>query len=341
MKSLLTLLLSILFASSVMAQQTIDVHCHNVLPEFVEFLEGHGASMEETFPLPYWDAEAHLRFMDEAGIGRAVLSMPAPQPYYGDTDESRRIVRCCNKASARLKALHPDRFLFCASLPLPDVEAAVEEAVYALDILGADGIKLATNSRGLYLGDPALDTLMSVLNERQAVVILHPHKPVPANEDLIASVPLAAYKYPAETTRTVLDMIVHNVPARYPDIKFVVPHCGSFLPLALPRIKAIHRAMVAKGIMGKIDWKGNLQNLYYDLAGNPTPEVVRILLTITTPDHLLYGSDYPYQPAGTLIGNLKRLRTWLSEEETLATHVDGIFKGNALKLFLKDKIDNQ
>lgn len=40
---------------------------------------------------------------------------------------------------------HPGRFLFCAALPLPDVAASIGEAVYALDTLKADGIKLATN----------------------------------------------------------------------------------------------------------------------------------------------------------------------------------------------------
>ena len=150
----------------------IDVHCHNIFPEFTEFLERHGAAMKETFPLPQWDIDTHLEFMENAGIGKAILSMSAPQPYYGNTDECTRIVRFYNEASARLKSDYPGKFLFCASLPLPDVEAAIKEAVYALDTLGADGIKLATNSRGQYLGDPALDTLMSVLNERHAVVIL-------------------------------------------------------------------------------------------------------------------------------------------------------------------------
>ena len=107
------------------------------------------------------------------------------------------------EACARLKADYPGKFLFCASLPLPDVDAAIKEAVYALDTLGADGIKLATNSRGQYVGDAALDTLMQVLNERHAVVMLHPHKPSPVNDGIIATAPLAVYEYPAETTRTV------------------------------------------------------------------------------------------------------------------------------------------
>lgn len=316
-----------------MAQQTIDVHSHNVLPEFTEFLERHGAAMEETFPLPKWDVNSHLEFMEDAGIGKAILSMPAPQPYYGDADECARIVRFYNEASARLKADYPDKFLFCASLPLPDVEAAIEEAVYALDTLGADAIKLATNSRGQYVGDEALDPLMEVLNKRKAVVILHPHKPSPVNEGIIATAPLAIYEYPAETTRTVVNMITHNVPARYPEIRFVIPHCGSFLPLAVPRMKMVHPAMLAKGLMNSIDWEANLKNLYYDLAGGATPEVIKTLLTITTPDHLMYGSDYPYQPAAVLTGNMNKLRSALKSDDMLAPHIDGILWSNAYKLF--------
>ena len=62
------------------AQNVIDIHCHNVLSEFRALLDRHDASLEETFPLPEWSVEAHLKFMDEAGIGQSVLSMPAPQP---------------------------------------------------------------------------------------------------------------------------------------------------------------------------------------------------------------------------------------------------------------------
>ena len=337
MKSIFVFLTSILSMVSVMAQQTIDVHCLNVLPEFTEFLEKHGAAMEETFPLPQWDIDTHLEFMENAGIGKAILSMPAPQQYYGDTDECTRIVRFYNEASARVKSDYTGKFFFCASLPLPDIEAAIKEAVYALDILGTDGAKLATNSRGQYLGDPALDTLMSVLNERNAVVILHPHKPVPVNDTLIAAAPLAIYEYPAETTRTVVNMITHNVPARYPNIRFVIPHCGSFLPLALPRMKMGHPAMVAKGLINPIDWEANLKNLYYDLAGGVTPEVIKMLLAITTPDHLMYGSDYPYQPAAVLTGNLNKLRSALKTEDMLAPHIDGILWSNAYKLFNMNK----
>lgn len=333
MKRYRFIILILFLANTVMAQRTMDVHSHNILPEFTALLEQHDAALEETFPLPAWNIASHLKFMQEAGIETSVLSMPAPQPYFGDTEECRQAVRAYNEASARLKADYPGKFLFCASLPLPDVDAAIREAVYALDTLGADGIKLATNSRGQYVGDAALDPLMEVLNERGAVVILHPHKPTPVNEGIIATAPLAIYEYPAETTRTVINMISRNVPARYSNIKVVVPHCGSFLPLAIPRMRAVHPVMQAKGFMQPVDWEANLRNLYYDLAGGATPEVVKTLLTITTPDHLLYGSDYPYQPEGVLTAGLERLRTWLRQDAALAPYAERILYGNAHRLF--------
>ena len=37
--------------------QTVDVHTHIILPEYMEVLKAHGAELEETFPLPEWDVE--------------------------------------------------------------------------------------------------------------------------------------------------------------------------------------------------------------------------------------------------------------------------------------------
>ena len=262
--------------------------------------------------------------MDSAGIRTAVLTMPAPQPYYDDVEESAECIRRVNEVSARVKRQYPSRFKFCAALPLPDVDAAIREAIYALDTLGADGVKLATNSRGQYLGDEALDPLMEVLNERHTVITIHPHRPTPYPEKIIATTPLAMYEYPAETTRAVVNMLAKNILVRYPNLKVVVPHCGSFLPLALPRMKSILPAMVAQGYMQPIDWEGNLSRLYFDLAGNPTIEVLHSLLTLTTPDHILYGSDYPYLPDAVLKSNLQRLKQTLAADKELAPYSEDI-----------------
>lgn len=321
------------FATNAMAQKVMDVHSHIVTDSYMQLLRQHGAELEDGYPLPEWSVEKHLAFMQEAGIDCAVLSMPSPQPYFGDAEESRRCIRSINEEAARAKAEYPGKFLFCASLPLPDVQVAIREAVYALDTLHADGIKLATNSLGQYLGDKALEPLMEVLNARKAVVILHPHTPAQRPESAFTGGPIFVYEYPAETTRAVINMIENNVMVRYPDIKFVVPHSGSFLPIALPRLRAAQPLLVKQGLMCQVDVDRNLASLYYDLAGGPTPDMLKMLLTITTPDHVMYGSDYGFVPNAALAGVLKRIKGYLNEDAALKPYARMMLGGNARRLF--------
>ena len=320
-----------------MAQGVIDVHSHVITPEFVSSLEKEGRLMDEGFPLPKYDVYNHLKWMDETGVETSVLTLAAPQP------TSAQTVRQTNEAAARIKKEHPGRFLFCTALPLPDVSKAIEEAKYALDVLKADGIKLATlkadgiklatNVDGQYLGAPELDTLFSVLNECKAVVILHPHRPEPVNKQVMQQTPLAMQEYLSETTRAVSNMISRNVLARYNNIKVIVPHCGAYLPLAIPRMKSLTPVMQTNKMVGEIDYEANLRTLYYDLAGAHSPEVIRMLLTITTPDHLLYGSDYPYVASQVLTQSLARMKDYLSKEPDLAPFKEMILWKNAKWLF--------
>ena len=322
-----------LMSTCIIGNAQIDIHSHMIPESYLSAIKAHGMEMDEGFPIPSWSEEEHLKFMDEAGIQNSVLTMPAPQPFFGDGAESAAICRKFNKEAAALKALYPKRFLFCAALPLPDVDKAIEEAKYALEVLGADGVKLATNSYGQYLGDPELEPLMAYLNSRDAVIITHPHKPAAANDELIAAVPLASYEYLAETTRAILNMAAHDVLVRYPNLKVVVPHCGSFLPNALPRFKGLLPVMVKQGYMNPVDVDANISHLYFDLAGAATDETIESLLTIAEPSHILYGSDYPYVAAPALVGAKKSL------EARLASHgldPQDIFMNNAARLFGAD-----
>ena len=330
-KYLITLLAMSMTASGLWAQ--IDVHSHAITESYMDFIRTHGAEMDEGFPIPSWKVEEHLAFMDKAGIETSVLTMPAPQPWFGNGAESAALCRRFNEECATLKALYPGRFLFCAALPLPDVDRAIEEAVYTLDVLKADGVKLATNCYGQYLGDPELEPLMQVLNARKAVIITHPHKPSAVNDKLIADVPLASYEYLAETTRAILNMVAHDVLVRYPDLKVVVPHCGSFLPNALPRFKGLLPVMMKQGYMQPVDVDANLSRLYFDLAGAATDDAIRSLLTITSADHILYGSDYPYVAAPALVSAKESLQQRLP---ALGLTPQAILSDNARRLFGDD-----
>ena len=320
-------------AMRAIAGGVVDVHSHIVTPEYVAHLERHEALLDEGFPIPKWSAESHLAWMDAAGVETSVITLASPQPMFGENEENRRIVRSVNEAAARLKAEHPGRFLFCAALPQDDVAAAIDEAKHALDELHADGVKLATNVRGVYLGAEALDPLMALLDERKAVVILHPSRPEPVSREVMRQTPLAMQEFLSETTRAVCNMISRNVPARYPNIRFIVPHCGAYLPLAIPRMKSLTPVMRKNGLVGEIDYDACLKSFWFDLAGAHSPQTIRELLTITTPDRLMFGSDFPYAAPAALTASLERMKAYLDAECDLKPYKDMILNDNALALF--------
>lgn len=57
MKRIIIGLTALMSSIMVHAQMAVDVHTHIILPEYKELLRRHGAELEETFPLPEWEAE--------------------------------------------------------------------------------------------------------------------------------------------------------------------------------------------------------------------------------------------------------------------------------------------
>ena len=337
MKRLGLLFISFTILSGMAARTNIaaiDVHSHIVTDDYLVYLSDNNALMEDGYPLPSWNEESHIAFMDSAGIERSILTLSSPQPWFGSLEDSRLIIRSVNERMAEAKRNYPDRFLWCAALPQPDVQASIEEAVFALDSLGADGIKLATSVGGVYLGDSIYDPLMEALDERSSVVILHPVKPDPVSESTFTGGPVFVYEYPAETTRAVLNMVAHNVMTRYPNIKVIVPHAGSFMPYAVSRLKGAYPLLLKEGLTAPIDIDGNLARLYYDLAGGPSVQAVKMLLTVTTPDHIMFGSDYPFVPTAILEKVAARVRNEIINDAELGRFAEDIFRNNALKLFV-------
>ena len=146
-------------------------------PDYVSALAARGITEAGGRPFPPWDLEEHLAFMDRHGIGTAMLSVSAPGVFFGDRGLARELARRSNEFLAELVAATRERFGAFAVLPLPDVEAALEELAYALDTLELDGVALLSSVDRRYMGDPAYDALFDELDRRQAVVFMHPHTP--------------------------------------------------------------------------------------------------------------------------------------------------------------------
>src|SRR5262245_5962227 len=137
-----------------MASGRVDTHHHIVTPRYRAWLEQRGKTAGGR-AIPDWSVDKALRFMDANKVAVAILSVSTPGAFVGDVSEARSQAQALNAETAEVVARHRDRFGFFATLSLPDVDASIAEATFALDRLGADGVVLLTNTAGVYLGDPS------------------------------------------------------------------------------------------------------------------------------------------------------------------------------------------
>jgi predicted TIM-barrel fold metal-dependent hydrolase len=207
---------------------TIDTH-HHILPDFFwQETENAHAPVGGLAPLQ-WSKEASISFMDDAGIDVAVVSLSTPGVHTGDSAKARALARRCNEFSAELVRSQPDRFGGFACLPLPDVDASLEELSYAIDVLGLDGFVLFTNSNGVYLGDPVLEPVFEELERRKTVVYVHPN-PSPDAVAHALGLPDNLLDFPTDTNRAVAQMHYTNRFALTPNVKYIFSHAGGSIP---------------------------------------------------------------------------------------------------------------
>ncbi len=312
------------------AIKCIDFHAHPVTDSFRKAMTDLGIDpMEEDgFPLPKWSEAEHLAFMDEAGIDYAVLSAPVPHIYNGDAEKSRSAARQINEEIAQIAKQNPDRFGFVGLVPLPDVDGTLAETAYVLDTLGAAGVKVATNMGGVYLGDPLFDPVMEEWNRRKALVIIHPCRARKRPENVITGTVAAIYEYPADTTRAVLNMIANRIMTRFPDIRWIVPHCGAFLPYMLQRFTGVSGILASLGMMETVDVRTEFERLYFDIAGDPEPTHLTMLRMVASDDRILFGTDFPHSPAKVI----QTKKAHFDANETFDGIRDTIYRANGERL---------
>ena len=314
---------------------SIDVHSHALPASYLDALAELGVNPveEDGFPTPAWSEDSHLRFMEETGQEFCILSISTPHIHRGDDAVAARLARAVNDELAAVCHRYPDQLGFATLLPVPAVEASIEEARRGFDELGALGVKLPSNGAGVYLGDPKLEPLMVFLDERAAVVTVHPSLPSAVPQGIFTAGPAPLFEYIADTTRAVLNLMVHGVIERYPHIKWVIPHAGSFVPPIAHRLTGISQVLVPAGLMEPINVMDNLRSLYWDLAGDARPVMLEGLMHIADPAHLLYGSDTPYTPMPITARN----KEGLAADPQIAPIARDVFHDNAVRLYGLDR----
>lgn len=270
---------------------------------------------------PDWTPEHSLAAMDRHGIETAVVSISAPGFPVADPVG---LCRHCNDYAAEMIARHAGRFGSFASLPLPDVDASLAEIGRALDELKADGICLLSSYDGRYLGDPLFAPVMDELERRGAVVYVHPNEPPGA---FLGGLPPASLEFPFDTTRAIAHLLFTGTLLRTRNVKYIFSHAGGAIPFLAERLARLERRPDLKqhapdGVMAE------LRRLHFDVALSAGPLTLGALLRFTTPDHVLFASDFPHAPEPAMAGSVEGLaRAGLSPADLAL-----IERENALRL---------
>lgn len=309
--------------------ERIDVHFHPVPDVFKEAASraGRGPTIASGFPT--WSPELALEVMDRHSIATAITSISQPGVHFGNDEAARLLARQCNDEAAAMIAKWPARFGAFATLPLPDIDGACNEVAHSLDVLKLDGVCLLASYGEKMLGDPLFDPVLEVLNERSAVVFIHPNFP-PSSRGLDWKLPAFLTEFPFDTTRAVTNMIFSGATRRFSRIRFILAHAGGTLPylawrLSLaPLIDERFKEHDGPGILGEIS------RFWFDTAQAAGSPVLAALKEVAGPQKILFGSDWPYCPEPVI----EQTAAALAPDRALpGTRPELIARSNALALF--------
>jgi 6-methylsalicylate decarboxylase len=278
---------------------------------------------------PQWNLDADNEFSQALDIGVTIFSMTSPGPAIAGEAGSIPLARAANEYIASVRDKYPSKYGFFAAMPsLTNATAALAEIEYAFDSLGADGVILMTRygSTNMYLGHPDFEPVWKALDDRHAVVLVHPTHAVDTKL-VAANIPQPIVDYPHETTRAAVDLIMSNRLQACKNVKIILAHAGGTLPYLAKRAAVLNDVgLTAKTTEEILDDVGSF---YFDVALSSSKETTHMLLQYTKPDHILYGSDYPYAPRKTVERFAQELDQAGLDPEVAAS----INRGNALKLF--------
>ncbi len=270
--------------------------------------------------------EVRLADMDEMGVDvQAVSLSPYHMFLWAEGELGVRAFNAVNDDLAELHADHPDRFFPLGAVPLQDTDATIAELKRISAQLGFKGIEIATHVEGEEISTPRLEPFWDLVEELEMVVFIHP-KGFTQTQRLQDHFFLNMIGHPLEETICAGRLIFDGVMERHPGLKIVFAHGGGYLPSYAGRFEHAYHARqdVRHGVPRPPS--EYLSRFYYDTMVFE-PDQLGFLIAKYGADHVLLGTDYPYDMGEPdPLGLIQRVEG-LSERE-----VDLVAGGNAARL---------
>jgi aminocarboxymuconate-semialdehyde decarboxylase len=286
---------------------TFDVHAHVIVPEITGdepwrprvYRDDSGAQVVElegrqvrSAIAEFVDIDGILAAQDEAGVDRVLLCPWVPLLYYeAEPHEGLRRARIQNEALAGLVEEHPDRVAALGALPLQDPELAAGELDGVMDQLS--GVEVAASVRGVFLGDDRFEPFWAAAEASGALVFVHPttrglDSPVFQDHYLWNTV-----GNPLETAITAAHMVMAGVMERRPRLRVLLAHGGGALLALRGRLRRAHGFQPQARSRLDESPDESIRRFYFDTLTHDE-ELLRALIAYAGPDHVLLGSDYPF-----------------------------------------------
>lgn len=240
-----------------------------------------------------------LAAMDAQGVDLQVLSVAPPGTHPLDAADAVPLARDANDRIAAVTAGRPDRFAALATLPMADPIAAAVELDRAAD-LGLAGAMVYGRTGDRPLDDPAVDDVLTVAEDRGLPIFIHPQIPSAAvradayrGVGPVADLALATYGWGwhLEAGTAALRLMAAGALDRHPTLRLILGHWGELLLFWHQRADGVARAAhLERSITEYLR-----ENVWITSSGMLDPAMLHHALAVTTPDRILFSTDYPFQ----------------------------------------------
>ena len=237
----------------------------------------------------YHNLEVRLKTMDARSVTVHALSLMPPMVYWADGALGLRLARIVNDAMTEANRAHPDRFVFLATLPMQDPEAAIKEVDRAVTELGCRGIYLGTNVRGKELTDLSFVPVFERIHALKMPIFLHPLNVIGAQR-------LTSYYLhnllgnPFDTAVAAANIIFSGLLDQFPKLEICLPHSGGAFPYLIGRLNHGWKVRQECKTLKKPP-VSYLRRFTYDTISH-APESLDYLIKLVGADRVMMGSDY-------------------------------------------------
>ena len=291
----------------------LDVFNHFTPQAFFSRLEKliPGHPVLSAFPqLPaLLDLDARLHLVDEFPGLQQILSLANPPiELLAGPDRTPDLAREANDLLADVCRRHPDKFPgFVAALPLNNVEASVIEAERAIVDLGARGVQMFTNVKGVPLSAAPFRPLFAVMANFDLPVWIHPIRG-PQTPDFVSETTSEdeiwfMFGWPYETTACMTRLVYAGLFDEYPNLKIISHHMGGMIPFFSCKIKlGFSQIFYGTAEMNPLAAKRGLKRhpleyfkrLYADTALGGEVHALRCGHAFFGTSHVLFATDAPF-----------------------------------------------